>query len=81
MHQNFDFGDLNYRSTSLNYTRITIDNHQSLLIYLSDLLYLEKNEPFTFALAKVKLRKALKLTLTEFRAIYSAYKLQRGGVK
>ena len=80
MHQNFDFGDLNYRSTSLNYTRITIDNHQSLLIYLSDLLYLEKNEPFTFALAKVKLRKALKLTLTEFRAIYKAYKLQRGAV-
>ena len=80
MHQNFDFGDLNYRSTSLNYTRITIDNHQSLLIYLSDLLYLEKNEPFTFALAKVKLRKALKLTLTEFRAIYKAYKVQRGAV-
>jgi hypothetical protein len=79
MHQNFDFGDLNYRSTSLYYTRISIDNHLSLLIYLSDLLYLEKNEPFTFALAKVKLRKALKLTLTEFRAIYKAYKLQREG--
>ena len=81
MHQNFDFGDLNYRTTSLHYTKITIDNHQSLLIYLSDLVYLEKHEPFTFALAKVKLRKALKLTLTEFRAIYKAYKLQRGGVK
>ena len=58
----------------------SIDNHQSLLIYLSDLLYLEQTEPFTFALAKVKLRKALRLTLTEFRAIYTAYKLQRGAV-
>ena len=58
----------------------TIDNHQSLLIHLSDLLYLEKNEPFTFALAKVKLRKQLKLTLTEFRAIFAAYKIQRGAV-
>lgn len=65
----------NYTSKSLH-----IDNHQSLLIYLSDLVYLEKNEPFNFALAKVKLRKALKLTLTEFRAIYTAYKVQRGAV-
>jgi hypothetical protein len=56
----------------------TIDSDKSLLIYLSDLFYLEKNEPFTFALAKVKLRKALKLTLTEFRAIYLAYKQERG---
>ncbi len=60
--------------------QVHIDDH-SLLIYLSDLLYLEKHEPLNFALAKVKLRKALKLTLTEFRAIYNAYKLQRGGVK
>ena len=65
----------NYTSKSLH-----IDNHQSLLIYLSDLLYLEKHEPFTFALARVKLRKALKLTLTEFRAIYTAYKQERGAV-
>ena len=57
-----------------------IDNHQSLLIHLSDLLYLEKHEPLNFALAKVKLRKALKLTLTEFRAIYTAFKKQKGAV-
>ena len=56
----------------------SIDNHQSLLIYLSDLLYLEKHEPFTFALAKAKLRKALRLTLTEFRAVFLAYKQERG---
>ena len=58
----------------------TIDSDKSLLIHLSDLFYLEKNEPFNFALAKVKLRKQLKLTLTEFRAVYTAYKLQRGVV-
>jgi hypothetical protein len=73
--------DKSFFVSSLHFTRINIDNDQSLLIYLSDLLYLEKNEPFNFALAKVRLRKALKLTLTEFRAIYNAYKLQRGGVK
>ncbi len=64
----------NYTSKSLH-----IDNHQSLLIYLSDLLYLEKHEPFTFALARVKLRKALKLTISGFKAIYKAYVKQRGG--
>jgi hypothetical protein len=68
-------------ASSLHFTRTSIDNHQSLLIYLSDLLYLEKNEPFNFALARVKLRKALKLTLTEFRAIYTAYKQERGAMK
>ena len=70
--------DKTFFASSLHFTRINIDNHQSLLIYLSDLLYLEKHESFNFALAKVKLRKALKLTLTEFREIYTAYKIQRG---
>ena len=37
MHQNFDFGDLNYRSTSLHYTRI---NNQKL-IHLCDRLVFE----------------------------------------
>ena len=65
-----------------NYSRKSpyIDNRLYVLTELSDLLYLEKNEPFNFALAKVKLRKQLKLTLTEFRAVYTAYKLQRGVV-
>lgn len=65
---------------SSNFTRKKrdIDNHRYILLELSDLLYLEKHEPFNFALAKVRVRKALKLTLTEFRAIYTAYKLQRG---
>ena len=58
-----------------------IDTNLSLLIELSYLLYLENHEPLNFALAKVRLRKALKLTLTEFRSIYSAYKSERGGVK
>jgi hypothetical protein len=58
-----------------------IDSYRYILSELSYLLYLENHEPLNFALAKVKVRKALKLTLTEFRSIYSAYKLQRGGVK
>ena len=69
--------------SSLHFTTTTahIDNRLYVLTELSDLLYLEKNEPFNFALAKVKLRKQLKLTLTEFRAVYTAYKLQRWAVK
>lgn len=65
-----------------NYTRKSpcIDNRLYILTELSNLFYLEKNEPFNFALAKVKLRKALRLTLTEFRAIYTAYKQDRGAV-
>ena len=58
-----------------------IDIYRYILSELSYLLYLENHEPLNFALAKVKLRKSLKLTITEFRAIYNAYKLQRGGVK
>ena len=61
-----------------NYTpkSVHIDNYLSLLIYLSDLLYLEKHEPFTFALTKVKLRKAFKLTFTECYSVYTAFELQ-----
>lgn len=55
-----------------------IDTRLLLLAELSYLFYLETHEPLNFAISKVKLRKALKLTLTEFRDIYTAYKLQRG---
>lgn len=56
---------------SVNFTKKSthIDSYLYILLELSYLLYLEKHEPFNFALAKVKLRKALKLTFT-------AYKLQ-----
>lgn len=55
-----------------------IDSYRYILSKLSYLLYLENHEPFNFALAKARVRKALKLTLTEFRTIYIAYKSERG---
>jgi hypothetical protein len=51
-----------------------------LLNELSLLFYLERTEPLNFAIAYASTRKALKLTLTEFKAIYTAYKKQRGAV-
>ena len=82
MPQKFADSKKTFFASSLHFTTTTahIDNRLYILTELSDLLYLEKHEPFTFALAKVKLRKQLKLTLTEFRAVYTAYKLQRGVV-
>lgn len=65
-------------ASSLHSTRKrpNIELSLSLLSDLSYLLYLENHEPFNFALIKVKLRKACKLTLSEFIAIYRSYKLQ-----
>ena len=51
-----------------------------LLTDLNLLQYLERTEPLNFAIAYASTRKALKLTLTEFKAIYTAYKKQRGAV-
>jgi hypothetical protein len=51
-----------------------------LLNELSFLYFLERTEPLNFAIAYASTRKALKLTLTEFKAIYTAYKKQRGAV-
>jgi hypothetical protein len=56
--------------------RNIVDPSLSFLSDLSYLFYLETHEPFSFALLKVKLRKAYKLTLSEFSAIYRGYKLQ-----
>ena len=80
MPQKFADGKKTFFVSSLHFTTTTahIDNRLYILTELSNLLYLEQHEPFNFALAKVKLRKALKLTLTEFRAIFTAYKAQRG---
>ena len=66
----------------LNNNSSTFENAKNLklLIDLNLLQYLERTEPLNFELYRVKLRKALRLTLTEFKAIYSAYKLMRGAV-
>ncbi|MFZ4558146.1 MAG: hypothetical protein ACOYN8_17410 [Pseudanabaena sp.] len=53
---------------------------KELLSDLSYLFYLQRHEPLSYAIAKVKVRKAFNLTLAEFRDIYTAYKLQRGAV-
>ncbi len=58
----------------------SIDNPLSLLSDLSYLFYLQRNKPLSYAIAKVKVCKALKLTFTEFHDIYTAYKLQREAV-
>jgi hypothetical protein len=57
-----------------------IDSFLSLISDLSYLFCLETHEPFSFVLLKVKLRKAYKLSLSEFSAIYRGYKLQLRGV-
>ena len=60
-----------------NYTTKSthIDNHRYsyryILSELSYLLCLDCLEPLNFAILKVKLRKALKLTLTEFYSVYT----------
>jgi len=51
-----------------------------LLSKLSFLYFLERTEPLNSAIAYASTRKALKLTLTEFKAIYTAYNKQRGAV-
>ena len=75
MHQN-----LAGFNPSLHFTRKElVDCNLSLLSDLSYLFYLQRNEPLSYAIAKVKLRKALKLTLTDFSDIYTAYVNEREG--
>ena len=66
-----------------NNSSIKVRNLHGLTVLLSELsllFYLERTEPLNFAIAYSTTRKALKLTLTEFKAIYIAYKKQRGAV-
>ena len=57
-----------------------IDNLLSSLSDLSYLFYLQRNKPLSYAIAKVKVRKTLKLTLSEFHDIHTAYKSGRDAV-
>jgi hypothetical protein len=66
---------------SLHFTRKgLIDFPLSLVSDLSYLSYLQRHEPLSFAIAYERVRKAQKLTISAFKAIYKAYKLQRGAV-
>jgi len=60
--------------------KITIEPSLSLLSDLSVLLYLENHEPFSFALAKIALRKAYSLSQAEFGCLYRGYKQQLRGL-
>ncbi len=65
---------------SLHFTRKgLIDCNLSLLSDLSYLSYLQRYEPLSFAIAYERVRKAQKLTISGFKAIYKAYVKQRGG--
>ena len=55
-----------------------IDCNLSLLSDLSYLFYLQRHEPLSFAIAYERVRKAQRLTISEFKAIYKAYLKQRG---
>jgi len=66
-----------------NNSSIKVRNLHGLTVLLSELsllYFLERTEPLNFAIAYASTRKALKPTLTEFKAIYTAYKKQRGAV-
>lgn len=62
-----------------NFTRKElIDCNLSLLSDLSYLFYLQRHEPLSYAIAYERVRKAQKLTISAFKAIYKAYVKQRG---
>jgi hypothetical protein len=65
-----------------NYTpkSVNIDCNLSFLSDLSYLFYLQRNEPLSYAIAYERVRKAQKLTISAFKAIYKAYVKQRGAV-
>ena len=54
--------------------------HCNLLSLLSQLYYLQRFEPLSFALKYPEIRKALGYGIGEFKAIYKAYLKQRGAV-
>jgi hypothetical protein len=63
---------------SPNFTRKElIDCNLSLLSDLSYLFYLQRHEPLSYAIAYERVRKAQKLTISAFKAIYKAYVKQR----
>jgi hypothetical protein len=69
----------NISTISLHSTRKRlIDCNLSLLSDLSYLFYLQHHEPLSFAIAYERVRKAQKLTISAFKAIYKAYVKQRG---
>lgn len=78
MPEKFDLGK--GRSTSSNYftRKRLIDCNLSLLSDLSYLFYLQRHEPLSFAIAYERVRKAQRLTISAFKAIYKAYVKQRG---
>lgn len=65
---------------SLHFTRkALIDYPLSFLSDLSYLFYLQRYEPLSYAIAYERVRKAQKLSISAFKAIYKAYMKQRGG--
>ena len=64
---------------SLNFTRKElIDCSLSLLSDLSYLFYLQRYKPLSYAITYERVRKAQKLAISGFKAIYKAYVKQRG---
>ncbi len=63
-----------------NLTGFNPSQYFSVFSALSTLYYLDRHEPLTFALQYPQTRKALGYGIGEFKAIYAAYKLQRGAV-
>ena len=63
---------------SLNATNLQVET--SLLAALSSLYYLDRHEPLRFTLQYDETRKTYGYGIGEFKAIYSAYKKQRGAV-
>ena len=78
MPEKYDLGK-GRSNPSLHFTRKRlIDCNLSLLSDLSYLFYLQRHEPLSFAIAYERVRKAQRLTISGFKAIYKAYLKQRG---
>lgn len=63
-----------------NFSTFETTKNLKLLTNLNLFQWLERHEPLNFSLYRVNLRKALKLTLSEFELVYSGYKAMRGTV-
>ncbi len=69
---------MKYHTRKSYSNQILIDFSLSFLSDLSYLFYLQRHEPLSYAIAYERVRKAQKLTISAFKAIYKAYKLERG---
>jgi hypothetical protein len=71
---------MKYHTRKSYSNQILIDCSLSFLSDLSYLFYLQRHEPLSYAIAYERVRKAQKLTISAFKAIYKAYVKQRGAV-